>query len=201
MGKRTGALIVAAGMSSRMKQMKQLMEIDGVPMAERVVRNFRTAGIRDIVMVLGNGADEIREALEDLDVTFLMNPDYERTQMFDSAVIGFRYMKSRYDRVLFCPVDVPLFSPRLVRKLMETEGEWIIPSVNGRAGHPILLDGAVLTKILSIKAEGGLKGALRAAGVSPVYVETGEEGILMDADTPEQFERILQKFYTDFPKD
>lgn len=191
---KTGALIVAAGMSSRMKQMKQLMEIDGLPMAARVVENFRQAGIEDIAMVLGNGAEQIREALSDWNVTFLFNPDYATTQMFESAQIGFRYMLTQgYDKILFCPVDIPLFSPQLVQCLLKQEGDWIIPSANGRAGHPIVLNGNILPQITATEAEGGLKGALKSAGILPVYMETDEEGILLDADTPEQFAHIVSK--------
>ena len=50
---RVGAVIVAAGMSTRMKQFKQLMKIGNLTMAERVVINFKRSGIRDIVMVTG----------------------------------------------------------------------------------------------------------------------------------------------------
>ena len=48
---KAGAVIVAAGMSTRMKQFKQMMKIGNFTMAERVVINFKRAGIQDIVMV------------------------------------------------------------------------------------------------------------------------------------------------------
>lgn len=48
-----GAVIAAAGMSSRMHDLKQLVKIDGLTMAERIVVNFRRAGVKDIVMVTG----------------------------------------------------------------------------------------------------------------------------------------------------
>lgn len=50
---KAGAVIVAAGMSTRMKQFKQMMKIGNFTMAERVVINFKRAGIQDIVMVTG----------------------------------------------------------------------------------------------------------------------------------------------------
>ncbi len=40
-------------MSARMKDFKQLMKIGDLTMAERVVVNFRQAGVNDIVMVTG----------------------------------------------------------------------------------------------------------------------------------------------------
>ena len=106
---RTGAVIVAAGMSKRMRQFKQLMKIGDMSFAERVVMNFKKAGVDDIVMVTGYQADQLEESLKGLDVVFLRNEQYETTQMFDSAKIGLSYMQGRVDRVFFCPVDIPFF--------------------------------------------------------------------------------------------
>ena len=82
-----GAVIVAAGMSTRMKDFKQLMKIGDLTMAERVIVNFRRAGVKDIVMVTGFQAKRLEKELCHLGVTFLRNEHYETTQMFDSATI------------------------------------------------------------------------------------------------------------------
>ena len=47
----TAALIVAAGMSSRMGDFKPMLNIGSISIAQRVVATFRQAGIRKIVMV------------------------------------------------------------------------------------------------------------------------------------------------------
>ncbi|GFI51270.1 hypothetical protein IMSAGC020_02480 [Lachnospiraceae bacterium] len=94
-------------MSARMKDFKQLMKIGDLTMAERVVVNFRQAGVNDIVMVTGYQGKKLEKELRHLGTTFLRNDDYETTQMFDSAKIGFTYLKDRCDRILFCPADVP----------------------------------------------------------------------------------------------
>ena len=73
---RIGAVITAAGMSTRMGDFKQLMQIGGLSMAERVVINFQRAGVRDIVMVTGYRAEEVEKALSRRGVTFLRNADY-----------------------------------------------------------------------------------------------------------------------------
>ena len=111
-----GAVIVAAGMSTRMKQFKQLMKIGNLTMAERVVIHFKRAGIRDIVMVTGFHSNLLEESLGYLDITFLENENYAHTEMLDSAKIGLRYLKDRCDKVLFCPVDIPFFTDETVEK-------------------------------------------------------------------------------------
>ncbi len=187
-----GALIVAAGMSTRMKDFKQLMKIGDLTMAERVVVNFRRVGVKDIVMVTGFQAKLLEKELQRYGITFLRNEDYETTQMFDSVKIGLDYLKDRCDRVLFCPVDVPFFSDETVDRLLEQEGQWVYPFCNGRIGHPIRIDTELIPKILSYAGEGGLKGALDSLGIKPVILEVNDEGAITDADTEEDYRHLVE---------
>ena len=118
---RIGAVIVAAGMSTRMKQLKQLMRIGDMSLVERVVVSFQRAGVKDIIAVTGYRADEIEKELRRMGITFLRNPDYETTEMFDSAKLGLSYLEGRCDKVLFCPADIPFFTDETVRKMLEQE--------------------------------------------------------------------------------
>lgn len=53
----TGALIVAAGKSSRMGDFKPMLQLGSISIAQRVINNFRQAGISKIVVVTGYNAD------------------------------------------------------------------------------------------------------------------------------------------------
>jgi CTP:molybdopterin cytidylyltransferase MocA len=130
----------------------------------------------------------------DLDVVCLRNPAYAETQMFDSARIGLRYLAGRCRRVLFTPVDVPLFSEGTVLRLLETETELAVPVHEGRRGHPILFSAALIPRLLSDGGEGGLRGALARSGAVETLVECPDVGMLRDADTPEDY-RALLKFF------
>ncbi len=61
---RTGAVIAAAGMSTRMKQFKQMMKVGDMMLTERVIVNFKTCGVRDIVVVTGYRSEEFAKALQ-----------------------------------------------------------------------------------------------------------------------------------------
>lgn len=187
---KTGALIVAAGMSTRMKQTKQIMQLDGHPMIERIVSGFFEAGVKDVAVVLGHKAEEIKKVLTGYPVTFLYNENYASTQMFDSVKIGLEYWMDRCDRVLFCPVDASAFSMKTLEELLLHEEEWVYPFCNGKIGHPILIGNHLLPKILAHTGGGGLKGALDSLGIEPVVMEVMDAGSVMDADTPEDFKRM-----------
>lgn len=93
----TGALIVAAGKSSRMGDFKPMLQLGSISIAQRVINNFRQAGISKIVVVTGYNADALERHLASNHVIFLRNEDYETTHMFDSVRIGLEYLKDKVD--------------------------------------------------------------------------------------------------------
>ena len=83
-----GALIVAAGMSSRMGEFKPMLNIGSISIAQRIVATLRQSGVTRIVMVTGHNAWELEHHLANNGLIFLRNEQYRTTQMFDSAKIG-----------------------------------------------------------------------------------------------------------------
>ena len=187
-----GAVIVAAGMSTRMHQLKQLMRVGEMSMAERVVTNFQRAGIGRIVVVTGFRAQEVEEVLTPYGVEFVRNENYETTQMMDSAVLGLQKIKSSCERVFFCPVDVPLFTVRTVKLLMRIHAPLVIPVCGEKRGHPVVMDTSLIDGICGYQGEGGLKGAMDALPVSPVYIESEDKGAVTDADTQEDYLKLQE---------
>lgn len=194
---RYGAVILAAGMSTRMKQFKQLMKIGDMSIAERVIVNFRRAGVHDIVMVTGYNADQLEKALRGFDLTFVRNKKYETTEMFDSAKLGLDALNGKCDRVFFCPVDVPFFTDQTVTdeiRMMDEHPEIkvIVPTCGGRDGHPLLIDGKVVPRILAHTGERGMKGAYESLPEgSVVRIIVDDEGAVTDADTQDDFRKLV----------
>ena len=186
-----GALIVAAGMSSRMGDFKPMMTIGSISVSQRVVATFKQAGIDNIVMVTGYNADALEHHLAKNGIIFLRNENYETTSMFDSVCIGLEYMKNKVDRVLFTPVDIPLFTVDTVKKLMESDGEIVRPKCGKKYGHPIAMSAKVLNRITSYTGENGLKGAIdRFENIVDIKIK--DEGTIHDADTKEDFSKLLE---------
>lgn len=187
----TGAVITAAGMSSRMGDFKPLLNIGSISIAHRVVATLKQAGAELVVVVTGYRAEELERHLARDGVIFLRNPGYASTQMFDSAVIGLDYLKSKCDRILFTPVDIPLFTSETVAGLLAAEGDVVIPRCSGRTGHPILISSACAARLVRDGGEGGLQGALSRCGMEIKYAEVADRGILHDADTPKDYKALL----------
>ena len=188
----TAALIVAAGMSSRMGDFKPMLNIGSISVAQRVVATFQQAGISRIVMVTGYNATMLERHLAGNGIIFLRNENYETTQMFDSVKIGLGYLVDKCDRVLFTPVDVPLFTAGTVQALAEAPGALACPVCQGQQGHPISIDSGLIPRILADSGHQGLKGAMDRCGVPMLRLEVDDPGTLHDADTPEDFSALLR---------
>ena len=188
----TAALIVAAGMSSRMGDFKPMLNIGSISIAQRVVATFHQAGVEKIVMITGYNAVMLERHLSGNGIVFLRNEDYRTTQMFDSVCIGLRYLRDKCDRVLFTPVDIPLFTAATVRALMETDAELACPAVGEETGHPTLISASLIDAILSDSGDQGLRGALERCGAVMRRVPVDDRGILHDADTPEDYRALLK---------
>ena len=115
-----GAVIVAAGMSSRMGDFKPMLNIGSISIAQRIVATFHQAGVSRIAVVTGYNAQQLERHLSNSGLVFLRNEAYATTEMFDSAKIGLAYLKDKCDRILFTPVDIPLFTAATVAALIDS---------------------------------------------------------------------------------
>lgn len=188
----TGAVVVAAGMSSRMGDFKPMLSIGSISVAQRVVATLKQAGAARVVVVTGYNAEELERHLASSRVVFLRNENYRTTHMFDSALIGLRYLRDKCRQVLFTPVDIPLFTAATVDALLTSGAELACPVCGGTRGHPILMSANVIDRVLEDSGESGLDGALSRCGVPMTLVEVDDPGILHDADTPEDYRELLR---------
>ena len=190
---RTGAVIVAAGMSSRMGEFKPLLQLGGLTFVQRVVSNFQQAKVFPIVVVTGYRAQELERHLARLGVVCVRNPDYARSEMSDSARLGFQYILDKCDRVFFTPVDIPLFTCGTVQRLMDSPAPVAKPVCGGRAGHPVLLSRPVVERVLQSPAQGGLGRAIARCAPFTELVPVEDGGVLLDADTPADYRQLLER--------
>lgn len=191
------ALIVAAGLSSRMGDFKPMIRIGELTIAEYGIKAIRDAGVENIVMVTGFRHNELESQLSKYGIHFAHNPQYESSHMFDSICLGLRHIESIFpdsDKVLFFPVDIPLFSSDTVRLLLQSDALLSIPTYLGKCGHPIVWDRCINQNLLCSSGERGLKGAFIELGVSPVHYPVNDKGILLDADTQKDLDCLIAYF-------
>ena len=194
---RTAGLILAAGLSSRMGTLKQLLPLDGKPFIAHAADVFFDAGIADVRVVTGFRADEVRSALRPRPVRFLHNDAYASTEMFDSVRIGLAdLLYDGVDRAFLLPADMPYVPasilPLLIARMDETGADAIFPSRNMRRLHPPLLNADCMRRLYAYDGTNGLRGGFAACVERAEYVVTDEIGCTIDVDTPDDYDRLLK---------
>jgi CTP:molybdopterin cytidylyltransferase MocA len=189
------AIILAAGFSSRMGELKALLSLGGRTVLAHCVALFRDCGVEDVVVVTGHRADEVGAAAETAEARIAFNPEYAEG-MFGSIQSGVGQLDSRCAGFFLLPVDIPLLRRGtvhlLARSFAETRAMLSYPVFAGRRGHPPLIHGDCIPAILADRApEGGLRTLLaRIEAERPAQVrevQVADATIHIDLDTPEDF--------------
>jgi len=188
-----GSLIAAAGCASRMGALKPLLPLGEETLLRQGIITMKNAGADTVVVVTGREAEQVGKSIADLGVITVCNKAYESTQMLDSVKMGLKELAGKCDRVLFAPADAPLYSPETVNKLIASDALICVPGCSGKTGHPVCFDSGLIEGILNYEGSGGLAGALSSLGEKTV-IECEDPGAFMDADTPEDYQRMLDYY-------
>ncbi len=188
---KTGAVIAAAGMSSRMKRFKPMLGIGDSTIIKTVITTLKQAGCDYIVVVTGNKSEQLERHISNMDVICLYNKYFSETQMFDSAKIGLEYIQNKCERILFTPADIPLFSVQSVLKLLNSTENFACPVYKEKQGHPLLLSSGMIPTILAYKGTDGLRGAIKCSNKVMIEIPVDDPGVLLDVDTPQDYKKLL----------
>ena len=188
----TGALILAAGLSSRMGRFKPLLPLGESTFIDHLIHTMRAAGASLVVVVTGWHAYELEEHFAGCDdIVLVHNPDFARTQMFHSIQLGLAALQGRCDKLLFSPADVPLASRSTMERLIACKASFACPLSGGKTGQPAMLDARLIAPLLAMPSEENMRSALAQLQVRPVHVVVDDPAVCMDADTPESYGELL----------
>ena len=188
------AIILAAGASERMGVPKALLEIGSRTFIRHLVDVYRAAGVEKIVVVLRPDAAVIENELAGLDVTFVLNRHPEKGQL-SSIVAGLEAARTfGPEGALIHPVDHPSVSTATINKLLEQynqrRGLIVLPTCKGRRGHPVLFSSKLFDELMNARPDVGARSVVWAHRKDVTEVETAEEGVIRDIDTPHDYEHL-----------
>lgn len=193
------AVILAAGASTRMGSPKALLTApSGRPFVSAIVRALAAASVTDIVVVTGAEHDRIVEAMRtdapSVDPRFARNPDPSRGQLSSLWVGMDAAVTSETEALIVTLVDVPMVDPATVATVIEawrrTRAPIVRPAVGGRHGHPVIFDRSVFDELRAAPLDQGAKTVVRAHAGEVLDVPVGDEGSLVDVDTPQDYEAL-----------
>ncbi len=183
-------IVLAAGLSTRMGRFKLTLPWDSITVVGRVAQMLADAGLADIVVVTGHRADDVASALAGYPVRVVYNPEYRSGEMLPSVKVGLRALGSDILAALLCLGDQPQIEVGTVHDLFKAghHDGWrriVVPSYDGKAGHPILLPRSVWPTIWNGRST--LRDILREQPGGVRYLEVGTATVLADLDTPGEY--------------
>jgi molybdenum cofactor cytidylyltransferase len=191
------AVILSAGESSRMGRPKALLPIDGQTFIEKIVEALRQAGLEKIIVVIGHNAEGMRQRIAHLPVTILVNPDYKDGQL-SSLQVAVRHLATDENcrGMLVHLVDHPYIDAGLVSLLIrrfEDSGKPIaVPRFRGKRGHPVIFASSLFDELLDAPIDQGAKAVVNAHRNETLEMDTEDEGITLDIDTPELYRQHVK---------
>lgn len=186
------AIVLAAGLSRRMGRSKLLLDWGSQPVIRRAVEQARTAGLEDLLVVVGPEATGLRQALAGLPVRFVVNPTPEAGQG-SSIACGVSALGPSAEAALIILGDQPALPseviPRLVETFRKTAKPIVAPVYRGVQGNPVLFATSVFPELEGLTGDRGARAVVEgeAGRVERVPFDVP---VPTDLDTPEEYERL-----------
>ena len=192
------ALVLAAGRSQRMGRPKLTLPWKDTTVIGQVLATLRVAGVTRIVVVTGASAEAVRDALAPdgapgPEVEYAHNTGYAQSEMLASIQCGLAALGNQAEAALIALGDQPQLRADTVRAVLDAyragQPGLVVPSHANRRGHPWLVDRALWPLLLSLSPLATPRDFLRAHAGQIRYVESADDSILRDLDTPQDYER------------
>jgi molybdenum cofactor cytidylyltransferase len=188
-----GAVVLAAGLSSRMGVQKLLLPWMGKTVIETVVDTLIQSRITEIVVVTGRDAEQIASSLKSKPVQIIYNPDFADGNMVTSLRTGLKALRNRVDAILMVLADQPQMMETTVKLLVD---EWnqnpnslCIPSYQMRRGHPWVIPVKLWGNLNSLDSHQTMRDFIKINEHEIRYVVVETPTILADLDTPEDYKQ------------
>jgi CTP:molybdopterin cytidylyltransferase MocA len=175
-----------------MGQTKQLLQLGEKPVIRHCIDALLTARVPEIVVVVKAENNGIVDALRGLPLIVSVNAA-PGSDMTGSVRIGLKAVGPAASGVLICLSDHPLVRPETIEALIaehvSVPDKIIIPCYDGRRGHPSLFPRDTLR---DLPAGSTLRDIIRQEPHRVVTIDTGDHGVVLDMDTPEEFHHIVE---------
>ncbi len=201
-------IVLAAGLSSRMKTWKPGKLVNGVPLVVHSIRSM-LVHCSKIIVVGGYNFDKLKNIINDVNtfsksekekILLIENKDY-LSGMFSSVKMGLAYLNN-YSGVFILPGDMPFVKSSTYLKLIndfdaDNEYDIFIPAMNTgmntgenriQKGHPVLIRNNILERIASHSNDTSLRSVLKEFSSKICFVN--DEGIIFDIDNEDDFNKI-----------
>jgi molybdenum cofactor cytidylyltransferase len=202
------AVVLAAGMSTRMGRNKLLLNFRDKPLVVHAVDTLLASTVSEIIVVLGHESEKVWDQLEEYvgpgpgkaqkrRVRLVSNPDY-REGLSTSVRTGVQAVSPESDAIMIYLADQPLLEPvdvdRIIEGLAAAKAESkmiVVPFFKGERGNPVILHASLRDSILGIVGDVGCKGVIKQYPEKVYGIEMENDHVVRDVDDAQAYERLV----------
>ncbi len=194
---RIAAIVLAAGLSSRMGANKLLEDVGTRPMIRHTVEAALASQADPVLVVTGHAAPELQSALAGLPIEFANNPDF-RMGLSTSLKAGLRALPDDIDGAFVLLGDMPGVDAKLIDRMIASfdpseERAICLATRHGRRGNPVLWARRFFPEILALEGDVGARNLIGTYGELVCEIEADDDAPLTDIDTPEALENYRNR--------
>ncbi|MCX6009957.1 MAG: molybdenum cofactor cytidylyltransferase [Chloroflexi bacterium] len=188
------AILLAAGQSKRMGELKQLMPFGQSTIVEQAIDNLLDSAVDEVIVVVGYKAEDVIKAIAAKPIKLAINPDYERG-MSTSIIAGLNLVHGRVQGVMLVLGDQPLVNSQTINSLIEEfynhEKGIAVPTYQGKRGHPIIFAIKYKEQLLKLKGDMGGRQIIKDHPDDILEVAVNSESIVADFDTTDDYQAYV----------
>lgn len=192
-----GAILLAAGASTRMGCVKLLLPWKNSTLLEHSIKQLKESEIDFFVVVLGANQDIIREKVNFDGIDVVVNSQWQKG-MATSIASGVSFLlkkKPEIQSILVALSDQPLLDYKyynnLIDKILISKNKIVASSYSKELGVPAIFDRDYFDNLLDLEGSQGARSLLRGGSVKVTPVNAGE--LALDLDTRETYNRVYEQ--------
>ncbi|MBI4467464.1 MAG: nucleotidyltransferase family protein [Acidobacteria bacterium] len=194
---RIAGIILAAGESSRLGEDKALLAWGGGTFLGNLVAALKNSPVGLVRVVLGANAAEVERRVKFGTAEVVVNHDWQKGQLSSLLAALDSLPSGLVEAAVVCLVDHPCVSSQLIQtlieKFQESEKLIVLPTYQGRRGHPVLFSAKLFRELRAAPLEVGARHVVRQHAGDILEVATEEEGVVLNIDDREGYEKILRR--------
>jgi molybdenum cofactor cytidylyltransferase len=195
--KPTAGIILAAGMSTRFGQLKQLLKVGDSTILSMVINATLKSDLDKVVLVLGHQSESIRaclaQTLSDSRLRMVVNPLYQEG-MSTSLQRGLSEVKDEFQSIMIFMGDQPLLTSEtintILRRFRASDKDICVPVHEGKRGLPVCFSRRFYDEILEVRGDQGAREVIRNNPKDVLAIEINEPDCFLDIDNAGDFERL-----------
>ena len=185
------AIVLAAGLSSRMGRPKMSLPWGNSTVLGRVLQVLAAAGVDERLVVTGGAHEDVEVICDAVGVRTVHNRDYASGEMLSSLQVGLLSVPPATDTAMIVLGDQPGIKQEVVEALIkcyiDTGTSLIMPSFQRRRGHPWLVARELWPKLLEMRPPETPRDFLNRRSGIIHYVGVNTPSIVEDIDNPDEY--------------